>query len=204
MVNVSKTFAQTQKRNVFEVDRTAPKRPRPKADDNTTQTLKQMMGRDFNSKMYGGNLYFFIVFFMLLFAAVVGLVYYDTNYRQNRSNLENPWLVFQELCKAHQLTRTERKFLKQLAQILQLDDPLPLFIEPKYLVGALENKNCAADRSSIEYFLRKLFDINPGEEKVFQTQIGISSVSVERDRHESEKEKINDSRVETIVYGKHQ
>lgn len=168
----SNVQAQTNKRNVFETKRSiTPSRPRPKADEETTQALRQGMGKGFMTGFSDGNLYLYLGFFVILFTVIVGLVYYDANYRQHHSNLENPWIVFRELCKAHQLTWTEAKFLKKLAVELDLDDPLPLFIEPRYFVGALENKALESSKPTIQYLLKKFFGIKPGQETSFQTQI---------------------------------
>lgn len=155
-------YAQNDRRNLWDTKRnSAPHAPRPKADEEITRTLRDAMGRDFGPNSLRTNFYFVIFFFFL--AVVVGsLVYYDIHYRQRfRSSFEDPGLLFHELCEAHELTRSEKRFLKNFADRLDLDDPLPLFVEPEHFSSALKNKHFDADRSTIAYFLEKLFDLEP-------------------------------------------
>lgn len=164
--------AQTNKRNVFETRRsTTPNRSRSRTDDETNETLRQALGKGFGKHLSSGSLLLYLGFFAVLFALIFSLVYYDSNYRRYHSSLENPWIVFRELCKAHQLTRAEARFLKKISEDFKLDDPLPLFIEPRYFIGALENKTLESSKPMIQYLMKKFFEIEPGQEAAFQTQI---------------------------------
>ena len=98
---------------------------------------------------------------LLLCLLISGLIYYDAVYLKQQKNLENPWVVFKELCKAHQLRRREKLFLQRAADGLGLDDPLPLFIEPKFLMSLLENNDFKEDRMEVMKLLHMFFGIEP-------------------------------------------
>ena len=76
------------------------------------------------------------------------------------------------------MTRSERRFLRVLADELDLDDPLPLFIEPSYFTTSLENEHLTAHRKTILYMLKKLYDIRleayPADD---ENETGILSVT---------------------------
>ncbi|GHT25417.1 hypothetical protein FACS18942_00170 [Planctomycetales bacterium] len=126
------------------------------------QLLKEAFKREFGAgpkKSYDT----FIIFFslILLFLFLGGLIYYETIFIKQRGDLENPWVVFKELCKAHQLNRSDRLVLQRAADELDLDDPLPLFIEPRFLKSLLENKDFQTDRLTVLKLLHQFFGIEP-------------------------------------------
>jgi len=126
------------------------------------ELLREAFGNDFGNTSKKSSETLVVFFFLiLLFLFVGGLVYYDTVYLKNRGNLENPWVVFRELCKAHQLNRNDKVFLQRAADVLDLDDPLPLFIEPKYLLSLLDNKDFQTDRIEALKLLHQFFDFEP-------------------------------------------
>ncbi|MDR1052844.1 MAG: hypothetical protein LBL39_01605, partial [Planctomycetaceae bacterium] len=71
---------------------------------------------------------------------------------------DSPSALFIELCAAHQLTRMERLLVERVAELADIDDPLPVFVEPKYLADAIDNLNFRNSRQMIEYLLTKLFE----------------------------------------------
>lgn len=163
------SLAQSQPgRNVFERKKSdAPSQPGSgkRIDDATRQRMRQL-GQEFSSSTpRHQNNYYFAIFFVFLFAVTGGLIYFDYRYRQRmRHGFDDAWALFRELCREHGMTRTERHFLKLVADELELDDPLPLFIEPQHLMKALENEHLAEHRKTTRYMLRKLFEIRLEQE----------------------------------------
>jgi len=64
--------------------------------------------------------------------AIIVFLWTVTTYfaAQRDRNRNSPWQLFADLCKAHKLSRCERKLLYRLAQQHQLDQPAMLFVEP--------------------------------------------------------------------------
>ncbi len=142
-------------RNIFEKSTSSESSP-PNADEAIRQRFSEI------SENFGSNfsVVYYIAFFVFL-AAVVGiLVYYDLMVRRkNGPDYDNPRVLFRELCATHRFTAAEKRFLKNLAEDLDLEDPLPLFIEPSYFVQALEDARFDASGQMLRYLLGKLFDI---------------------------------------------
>ncbi len=133
----------------------------PKADPETAQTLKERFSREFDPSEKSTGLPYYLTAFVILGLLVAGLVYGDRKYRQfQKDGYENPAMLFRELCAAHQLTKLERGLLKDIAQELDLEDALPLFIDPKFFFSALEEPRFAESRKAIKYLLGKFFDIH--------------------------------------------
>lgn len=134
----------------------------PKADEESARALNEGLARGFNPSSKISTLPYFIVTFLVLGVLVAVLVYADRKYRQyQKEGYENPNLLFRELCGAHQLTKLERSLLRDIARELDLEDALPLFIDPKYFFQALEEPEFADSRRAIKYLLGKLFDLRP-------------------------------------------
>lgn len=160
-LSIESVSAQSERRRVFDVDRSTPSKPRQAADEELARSLKRGLGRGFGSNSFRTNLAY-IVFFLFLFLVVGGLIYYDMKYRQRLQKVhEDPDMLFRELCAAHELTKVENRFLRDFAKENRLRNPLPLFIEPKYFERALKRENDDATRSTLEYLLEKLFDLTP-------------------------------------------
>jgi hypothetical protein len=49
-----------------------------------------------------------------------------------RIRTDSPQQLFRDLCRAHELTRSSRRLLKQLAVARKLSHPSALFVEPMY------------------------------------------------------------------------
>ena len=64
--------------------------------------------------------------------AIVVCLWIITTYlaTERQRNKHSPWRLFTDLCKAHKLSRRERRMVHRLAQELQLDQPAILFVEP--------------------------------------------------------------------------
>lgn len=162
---VENASAQSERRRVFDVDRSAPSKPRPAADTEVARNLRESLGRDFGPTSLRTNLVY-VAFFLVLFVIVAGLIYYDMKYRQRLQKAhDDPDMLFRELCIAHELTKAEKRFLRDFAGENGLKNPLSLFIEPKYFEQALERDDFASAQSTIEYLLEKLFDLTPEDVK---------------------------------------
>lgn len=178
LIAPSTIFAQQGERvNIWDTKRnTGPSTPRPKADEERARILREALGRDFGPNSFRTNLYY-IVFFMILAAVVGALIYYDVHYRRRfQSAYEDPDLLFKELCKAHELTRSERRFLRNFADRLDLDDPLPLFIEPNHFLAVMDDRDFTEFRPTIRYFLGKLFDLKTEESDAPTLQVDATTV----------------------------
>ncbi len=132
---------------------------KPKADELTAQTLSQSFQREFQS----GSRYSYLQYalFFLFLAVLIGvLLFFDfQGKKRNKSDYDDPNRLFRELSSAHRLTAAERKFLYNFAEDLDLEGPLPLFIEPNYFYHALGDTRFERSEQMLRYFLLKLFDI---------------------------------------------
>ncbi|MBX7167331.1 MAG: hypothetical protein K1X74_13455 [Pirellulales bacterium] len=76
--------------------------------------------------------------------------------QERRESLNSPKALFRELCKAHQLTGSQRNLLKHLAAGHNLTDPARIFLEPeRFDPGRLssELQSRAADLESLRKLL---------------------------------------------------
>ena len=102
--------------------------------------------------------------FGLLIAAVVLVAAGVTSWqlwrrRQAEWALNDPMALIKELNYVHQLSDLEKRLMQELSQQNALPTPLKLFVEPKFLLDALESGSFVAARSSVRQLLSKLFDI---------------------------------------------
>ena len=110
-----------------------------------------------------GSPWIFLVFFIFLVALAIGLVYLDIHLRrQGKPAIDNPRYLFTELVRVHELTRVEKQFLENFADESELEDPLPLFVEPEYFLSALDDNRFRKSYEMIASLLKKLFDIEHG------------------------------------------
>lgn len=77
-------------------------------------------------------------------------------YRQQRTT-HSPWLLFQDLCTAHELSYAERAMAKQLARDLRLEQPGLLFVEPAFWEGERLPPALASQLASVEKLRKRLF-----------------------------------------------
>ncbi len=138
-----------------------------KVDRQNSEFWKET-SRQFTTRSDSQGTLFFFGFFVFLLALTGGLIYFDYYYRKrSQAIIDNPAYLFAELVRAHELTRAEKRFLTDFANGFDLEDPLPLFIEPKYFLAALDDNRYAETHKTIEYLLKKLFDISRTEEPSF-------------------------------------
>ena len=120
--------------------------------------LREGMGNAFRTGANGT--WIFVIFFLFLIVLTVGLIYFDIYIRQrNKAGIDNPHYLFTELVRAHDLNRVEKHFLSDFADESDLEDPLPLFIEPEYFLAALDDDRFRESHRMIAYLLKKLFNI---------------------------------------------
>ena len=103
----------------------------------------------------------------ILVAVTGGLIAWSFYRRhQSKTAVDSPRYLFTELARVHELTWVERQFLLNFADESDLEDPLPLFIEPQYFLSALDNDRYQESHRTIAYLLKKLFDIERGDFRV--------------------------------------
>ena len=133
--------------------------------------------RHFSSRQ---GAWLFLTFFGFLLILAVGLVFADLFLRRrSKTGIDNPRYLFTELARAHELTRIERQFLTDFADESNLEDPLPLFVEPKYFLSALDDDRFRTSHGMIESMLRKLFNIGtegPASPTMPQTYSGATTI----------------------------
>jgi hypothetical protein len=67
--------------------------------------------------------------------------------------------LVKELVFVHQLSDQEKRFMQELSERYALTSPLNLFVEPRFLLEALESDSYVSARTSVRRLLAKLFDI---------------------------------------------
>ncbi len=116
--------------------------------------------KQFSSRSEGEGYGFFLGFFLFLLILGTALYWIDWFYRRRHlQGTDNPHYLFSELVRAHRLNRTEQRFLRNLAVDMDLPDPLPFFIEPKYFLAILDDDRYTHSRSMAESLLKTLFGI---------------------------------------------
>lgn len=77
-------------------------------------------------------------------------------YRRQRTT-HSPWLLFQELCAAHELSYAERSVAKHLAKELRLEQPGVLFVEPAWWESERLPATLRPQLASLEKLRKRLF-----------------------------------------------
>lgn len=101
----------------------------------------------------------------LLILSAVTLLVIATIARQSISrsrrrdfDYNRPARLFADLCRAHKLTWSSRRLLKQLAAARDLKHPATLFVEPEHFDTANVPPALKASASQIRKLRRRLFD----------------------------------------------
>jgi hypothetical protein len=115
--------------------------------------------------------YYAILCFFFILVIVLFYLLHRFYWEQYILSLDNPWNLFRELCSAHELNRSERQLLRQIANEQHWENPLQIFIEPLHLKSALDQKQFEKSRSMIESLLVKLFDLDMKDELLIETQV---------------------------------
>ncbi|MGL6196305.1 MAG: hypothetical protein ACRC2T_15925 [Thermoguttaceae bacterium] len=69
---------------------------------------------------------------------VVFLLERHYHFSVRKESYNNPRHLFRELCSTHEFSRKQSRLLSKVAKELQLENPLLIFVEPKYLNNAIE------------------------------------------------------------------
>ena len=101
-------------------------------------------------------------------------------WRQKRKEREqnDPNGLLKELNNAHQLSEPEKRLMQTLSEKHALSSPLVLFVEPKFLLDALESNAFVSARPSVRRLLSKLFDIDTGQEGAGEETVLITRSSL--------------------------
>jgi hypothetical protein len=87
---------------------------------------------------------------------IIWVIYQICSYFQ-KIDADNPWSLYKQLCKVHHLNFIEKRVIHKLLQENQLNDPLPIFVEPEYLKKAIDDDSLKNDRMVVQILLDKLF-----------------------------------------------
>jgi len=79
--------------------------------------------------------------------------------KKKEKELNDPTFLVYELNAAHQLSEPQKRLMQELSEKHSLPTSLKLFIEPKYLLDALDNETFAPSRPEVQQLLYKLFDV---------------------------------------------
>ena len=113
-------------------------------------------------------------FLAIVVVIVAGLVYWQIRQRKQAEwELNDPMALVKELNFVHQLSDQEQRLMKELSDRKELSSPLKLFVEPKFLLEALESDSFVSARPSVRQLLSKLFDIT--DEKSEISIVGMDS-----------------------------
>ena len=141
---------------------------RPPSSERMEQ-LAQALRDDFSPSAGKTSRNFLYYGAFLLGVVLIGVVLaYWQLLRRNRAEweLNDPMALLKELNHVHQLSDSEKRFMRELSDKNALPSPLTLFVEPKFLLDALENDVYFSARSSVQQLLAKLFDMTPEEDNL--------------------------------------
>ena len=115
--------------------------------------------------------------FFVVVAIVVGCLIYWQVLSQKKMDWEmnDPKALVQELNYVHQLSEQEKHVMQELSDKNALPSPLKLFVEPDFLLKALESDSFTPARSTVRQLLSKLFDITPEDSETSAVLSGMNS-----------------------------
>ncbi|MDP6446882.1 MAG: hypothetical protein QGG36_31210 [Pirellulaceae bacterium] len=99
-----------------------------------------------------------IIFMMIVLAAVAVIAWVCIHLfnARERVRCNHPGRLFNELCRAHEISLADRRLLKQLALRNQLDHPGMLFVQPGCFDIGESTGTCAISRR-VEALKQKIF-----------------------------------------------
>ena len=107
------------------------------------------------------------LFFFGLGVLIAGIVCWQLwQRRRTEWTLNDPMALIKELNLVHQLSEPEKRFMQELSQQNALPTPLKLFVEPKFLLEALESDSFVSAHSTVRQLLSKLFDMDSEEDEM--------------------------------------
>ena len=151
--------------NIFNIK---PKKDEPPPNSNTpTPSVIQGMQRagDPQKKEIGRAAWYYTFLLFGVAIVVAGVVCWRM-WRQRRAEweLNDPMALVKELVFVHQLSDQDKRFMQELSEKNSLTSPLSLFVEPKFLLDALESDSFISAQTSVRRLLAKLFDITADED----------------------------------------
>ncbi len=132
------------------------------APDNVFQSFSNKFGKGSDR---ASNSTIIVAVVVVVASVVLSFWLYD-RYSRSRSTKGGYTSIrglFRDLCKAHELSRPQQVLLRKIAKELNLDDPLPLFIEPRYLLRALSDHLVPDSSDAIRTIVETIFseDVAP-------------------------------------------
>ncbi|MDR1479677.1 MAG: hypothetical protein LBJ00_12150 [Planctomycetaceae bacterium] len=161
-----------------------------------SQSMKNMKYENDNETLFG-YLAAVIGFIALI---VLGVLFERYLVYRMKVTADSPAALFVELCSAHQLTRMERNLVERVAEAADINDPLPIFVEPQYLLDAIENVNFRNYRQMIEYLLTKLFESKSESSVIKRSSILLQSELESDSKIEPKSESNAGATASTVIY----
>ena len=136
-------------------------------------------------------------FFLLIIAGVVLIfvIWFAYQlYAQRKQNLsiDSAWGLYKKLCQVHNLSLKERHVIRKVFRWNELDDPLPLFVEPNYFKQILADETKPYFHAVIQGLLNKLF--SPGQELI---EVNDDNSNENRQENPANKEAVNQVELQT-------
>ena len=162
MVPVESVLAQ-ERVNIFDNNRHVFQREAPRtADSERARQISDSFRMEFthDPQQQGRALMNYGIFLGIVTVIFASFVAWQmwTRKRVERT-LNDPMFLVYELNSAHQLSEQEKRLMLELSEKNLLSTPLKLFVEPKYLLDALENEKFVSSQPTVQILLFKLFDI---------------------------------------------
>ena len=133
------------------------------ADDKHSKQIFDGISKQFSSSSakgtQSGELFLLLITATVLIF-VVWLAYQFFGQKEKHTTGDNAWDVYKKLCRAHNLSVTEKHVVRKVYRQLGLDDPLPLFVEPDYFRQTLNDENMSSYHSIVRVIMKKLFESN--------------------------------------------
>jgi hypothetical protein len=161
VIPLESVLAQT--RNLFDTTTPNPRIPRevPTTSSDDMDRISRSLQRAFaDETQQSQTLVSYGIFLGVATAIIAGFLGWQV-WRQKRMarELSDPIFLVYELNAAHQLSEPEKRLMQELSEKHSLPTSLKLFIEPKYLLDALDNETFASLRPEVQQLLYKLFDV---------------------------------------------
>ena len=153
-----------QSRNIFDTTTHNPRIPREvpaTAGDDRIERMGRSLQRAFTDETQQSRAFISYGIFLGITAVLIAGFLGWRVWRQKKKarELSDPMFLVYELNSAHQLSEPEKRVMQELSEKNSLPTSLKLFVEPKYLLDALENETFASSRLEVQQLLSKLFDI---------------------------------------------
>jgi hypothetical protein len=120
----------------------------------------QQMGRDFRTDRPKLDPTILIACFGILLAIVCGIWLLSRllTRQEGRRLFNSPRQLFRGLCGQHELSRTERRLLKQVARFENIEQPASLFLQPEAFDIAARHPEFAQQVPQLRDLCRRLFE----------------------------------------------